>query len=287
MKRKKLFLLFSMFAVLFSLTACSDGQGHVDFAYTEPDIISASVSLAYNLQNVDDASRAYLNAEGDEVFKTGLSNFDTAKEECGSFQGYVSAADGSTIMIDFTEVDETQFLLFLSQVDAEVEEDGENVIVTLNAVYEKRNVALRFVYEEDTAYAYGGSSSPYQVKEITVAPEYTFGEKMGKAGANTLMGMGTVFVVLIFISIIIAQFERIAKGVTALSNKNEDADSKEEVKKTNKKSSGTAAKASSSEANPMDDTQLVAVITAAVMAASTASGGSDKLIVRSIRKAKR
>ena len=39
--------------------------------------------------------------------------------------------------------------------------------------------------------------------------------------------------------------------------------------------------------NLMDDAQLVAVITAAVMAANGSQGGSDKLVVRSIRKAKR
>lgn len=299
MKMKKIVLLFSMIAVLFSLTACSDGQGEVGFDYTDTDITLSSVMLAYNLQNMDAANKAYIEAEGEEVYQTALSNFETTKEECGDFKGYLSKEDGSSIMVDLASIDTSNeedvavLTQFLSLVDAKVEENGENVKVTLMAVYDKRNVELSFVYQEDSSYAYGGSSTPYKPSEITTTPDYTFGEKMGKAAANTLMGMGTVFIVLIFISLIIGQFEKVAKAITSVNaklsslwEKIKNRKNKEETETVtvNEQVPVPAAMAAS---NPMEDAQLVAVITAAVAAANSSSGGSDKLVVRSIRKAKR
>lgn len=302
MKMKKIVLLFSMIAVLFSLTACSDGQGEVGFDYTDTDITLSSVMLAYNLQNMDAANKAYIVAEGEEVYQTALSNFETTKEECGDFKGYLSKEDGSSIMVDLASIDTSneedvaELTQFLSLVDARVEEIGENVKVTLMAVYDKRNVELCFVYEEDPAYEYGGSNTPYKPNEITTTPDYTFGEKMGKAGANTLMGMGTVFIVLIFISLIIGQFEKVAKAITSVNTKlsslwekikNRKNEKEETVTETVTTKEGVPVPAAVKASNPMEDAQLVAVITAAVVAANSSAGGSDKLVVRSIRKAKR
>ena len=49
--------------------------------------------------------------------------------------------------------------------------------------------------------------------------ENSIGAKMASAGANTLMGMGTVFAVLIFISLIISCFKVIPKITEARANK--------------------------------------------------------------------
>ena len=302
MKMKKIVLLFSMIAVLFSVTGCSDGQGTVEFEYDNTNIIYSTVTNAYELENISDAYRAYLadsEEEMAEILLTGVSNFDNAKSECGSFEGY-RAKDGSSISFDLNKLntqDETEYVEaqtelynFLSLVDATIEEKGTNVVVTMTAVYEKRDVVYSFVYEENPAAAYsyqltGQSVSTFQVKEITATPEYTLGEKMSKAAANTLMGMGTVFIVLIFISFIIAQFEKINKIGVAIGNWWANRKNKEEVAEPEVAVAAPVVVAPV--VNPMDDTQLVAVITAAVTAANSAAGGSDKLIVRSIRKAKR
>ena len=69
------------------------------------------------------------------------------------------------------------------------------------------------------------------------------------------------------------------------NRKNKSEDSNADVYTTTKVVS--TPETAPTAANPMDDAQLVAVITAAVVAASTAAGGTDKLIVRSIKKAKR
>ncbi len=296
MKMKKFVLLFSMIAVFFSLTACSSGQKDVTFDYTSTDIVSDTVYQAYQMQNVSDAYRAYLADSDDpmaEVLLTGISNFDNAKTDCGEFKGYRSKEDGSTIMYDFSRLNDMEdesaqddFLTFIGMLDYSIEENNGDVIVDVKAVYDKYDVEYSFVYEENSAYAYsyeltGQSVSPYQVKEITATPEYSFGEIMGKAAANTLMGMGTVFIVLIFISIIIAQFSKINALLTKMTSGKKDTEVQTSAP------APVAAAAPVVSENPMDDAQLVAVITAAIAAANEAAGGTDSLVVRSIRKAKR
>lgn len=304
MKMKKLFLLFSMITVLFSMTACSDGQGDVTFAYTDNEVILTSVGYTETFQNIGDKDRAYVENEGSEAYQTALANFDTTKEECGEFSGYRAKAEkkeekkgiwakivrffvkernykgrdeaDSLVTIDLMDVkSQEEVVTFLSKAYAEVEENGENVVVTMMAAYEKRDVELKFVYEADPASAYTDGAAAFKLTELTATPEYTMAEKMKKAGSNTLMGMGTVFAVLIFISLIIGQFERISKIGT---------------KKAEKTGSETASAAKTVQpvaANLTDDKQLMAVITAAIMAANGNAGSSDRLIVRSIKKAKR
>ena len=100
---------------------------------------------------------------------------------------------------------------------------------------------------------------------------------MTQAVANTLMGMGTVFAVLIFIALIISSFSLINK----YQNKANDV-----PKVVTKPAEVPVPK---QESNPLDDAQLVAVITAAIYAACAEAGtavSKDSLIVRSIRRVK-
>lgn len=304
MKMKKIVLLFSMIAVLFSLTGCSDGQEKVDFEYTSTNIVGDTLYQSYQFQNASDAYRAYL-ADSEEALAEallgGVNNFDTATEECGKFVGY-RLKDGDSKSFDFAALqvqDEAVYYAaiedlntLVANVESSIEESGNTVIVKVTAVHEYRDVIYTYIYERNPAYdyaqeLYNQSVATYQIKEVTAAPNYSFGEKMSKAAMNTLMGMGTVFIVLIFISFIIAQFEKINKASIAISNwwaNRKNKKGEDEVVET---APTPVAAAPVAVANPMDDSQLVAVITAAVVAASTASGGTDKLIVRSIRKAKR
>ena len=69
----------------------------------------------------------------------------------------------------------------------------------MNTVYEKRAMEFTLIADEDLN----------KVETISFSPVYTTGEKMAKAGMNTLMGMGVVFAVLIFISWLISMFKYI------------------------------------------------------------------------------
>ncbi len=303
MKMKKIVLLFSMIAVLFSMTGCSDGQEKVDFEYTQTDIIGDTLYQSYQFQNAGDAYRAYLADSEEELAAAllgGINNFDTVTEECGDFVGYRSK-DGDSIEFDFAALQSQDDTIYyaaiealnelVANVDATVEESGNTVVVEVTAIHESRDVIYTFVYENNPTYAYAyemyqQSVASYQVKEVTASPNYSLGEKMEKAAYNTLMGMGTVFIVLIFIAFVIGQFEKINKISTAVGNwwanrKNKEVETETAV------ASVQAPVTPVTTTNPMDDGQLVAVITAAVVAANTAAGGSDKLIVRSIKKAKR
>ena len=110
-----------------------------------------------------------------------------------------------------------------------------------------------------------------------------FGGKMESALLNTIIGMGTVFVVLIFISCLIGMFKIIPKiqakmekrqeedfnVVTAIDNTVSQIVEQEELEEL------------------VDDGELVAVITAAIMASMASNGEevpADGLIVRSIKR---
>ncbi len=100
------------------------------------------------------------------------------------------------------------------------------------------------------------------------------GEAMAKAGLNTLIGMGTVFVVLILISMIINGFAVIPKLQKAFSKK---ADEGQSVKEN----AAPAVQAEEPAVDETDDLELVAVIAAAV-AASEGAASTDGFVVRSI-----
>lgn len=97
---------------------------------------------------------------------------------------------------------------------------------------------------------------------------------------NTVMGMGTVFVVLIFISLIISLFVYIPAAQEKLRSvfghsKEENIAEEETVPEIPE------------EENLMNDEELVAVLMAAIAASSEGAVSADKLIVRSVRRVKR
>ncbi len=100
------------------------------------------------------------------------------------------------------------------------------------------------------------------------------GEAMARAGLNTLIGMGTVFVVLILISMIINGFAVIPKLQKAFSKK---ADEGQSVKEN----AAPAVQAEEPAVDETDDLELVAVIAAAI-AASEGAASTDGFVVRSI-----
>lgn len=106
-----------------------------------------------------------------------------------------------------------------------------------------------------------------------------------RALLNTVMGMGTVFVVLIFISFIISLFKYIPAIQEKFSKKN--AQPVPESKPAPAKAPVIVEEEEEEEL--VDDAQLVAVITAAIMAScqTTNAISADKLVVKSIRRARK
>lgn len=113
------------------------------------------------------------------------------------------------------------------------------------------------------------------LKSCALNLDQSMGELMAKAAMDTLMGMMTVFAVLILISIIIWAMGGIPKLQAKLAKKPE---SKKEESIDN-----TIAQIVEKEESTEDDTELVAVIAAAI-AAYEGSQSTDGFVVRSIRK---
>ena len=124
----------------------------------------------------------------------------------------------------------------------------------------------------------GGQLTPTGIAFSTVeSHEKTMGEKMSGAALNTLIGLVTVFAILIVISFIISLFRYIPDIQAKFAKKKDEPEKFAAVENVTSQIEAKEELA--------DDTELVAVITAAI-AASTGTS-SDGFVVRSIRKSKR
>ena len=148
-----------------------------------------------------------------------------------------------------------------------VDEDG---VMTIDAEIKasKRDADIEFILEYSVTEGFAATS-------VTTTPRFTFGELMTKAGLNTLMGMGTVFAVLILIAVLISCFNLIPKIQAAFSKKD---------KKAEAAADNAVAQIVENEAvQEEDDLELIAVIAAAI-AASEGASSTDGYVVRSIRR---
>lgn len=107
-----------------------------------------------------------------------------------------------------------------------------------------------------------------------------------RALLNTVMGMGTVFIVLIFISFIISLFKYIPAIQEKFSKKSAQP---APASKPAPAKAPVIVEEEEEEEELVDDAQLVAVITAAIMAScqTTNAVSADKLVVKSIRRARK
>ena len=158
----------------------------------------------------------------------------------------------------------------------------------------------------DTFLAKAYNERPYEAIDCEVSAVYSKKELITQAGKNTAIGMGVVFTVLIFISFIISLLKYLPllfdaeirrtkaekkAAESAAKKQTEDliiSSSKTSVDddaQTDKLTSDVGSK------DLMNDSELVAVITAAIYAASAGAvrgpaytASNDKLVVRSIRR---
>ena len=148
--------------------------------------------------------------------------------------------------------------------DYELTVKSSSATLTVPFKGETRDGDLEFTFDEKM-----------NMDSITVNGHYGMAEILKKAGLNTLLGMGTVFVVLIFISFIISLF----KFIPAIQNKF----SKKPPAET-KKETSAAAPAPVEVVPATDDSELIAVISAAIAASEGTS--TDGFVVRSIKRRK-
>ena len=256
---KKFLALICMITCIFGLTACGNEEALNQYeqekvAYAEQMAAQAIVPFLAEA-NIDDYSiytaeeiayvvgQSYsLNVDGNAIISA-ITSFDTALENIGA----ITAIGEASAVID-----------------------DDTIIVTVPVTGEKKNANAEVILSNDMF---------MMLQSAALNEESTMGDAMARAGLNTLIGMGTVFVVLILISFIISLFGYIPKIQAALDKK--------------KASASEAPKAAPAPAAPApvveevvdysDDLELVAVIAAAI-AAYEGETSTDGFVVRSIRK---
>ena len=181
-----------------------------------------------------------ISVEG-EAFTKGLESFITARKEMGE-------------------------LVSIGEVTSSVKDD--EILVYVDVTGELKDGQVELIFSNDyTA----------KLKSCTLNVDATFGDLMTKAALNTLLGMGSVFAVLILIMFIIYAFGLIPKFQKMFSKK-------EEAPKEAK--APVAAPVVEEVYEEADDYALVAVIAAAI-AAYEGQTSTDGFVVRSIKKSRR
>ena len=254
---KKFKLILCALVCVLGLTACGSEDKVLD-PQVAAELEQRTAEITTNFLDAFDAEAAEeLTSYGDEYMEYIMSNYFQYK---ANGYGLINAfTSWNSAKVDMGE------LVSISGATANYDDQGSDIIVTLDIVGSKRTAQIEAVYEDDLYHT---------LNSITTNINWTFGEKMAKAGLNTLMGMGTVFVVLILISLIISLFKFIPNIQAAFSK--EKKDTKVEAVEN------TIAQIVEKE-EQTDDLELIAVITAAIAASGT-SGSSDDFIVRSIRR---
>ena len=138
--------------------------------------------------------------------------------------------------------------------------------------YEDGNYVVKLYYSGTLGkaeFAIGISEETNNLVAVSFLPRYSLAEKMEKAALNTILGMGTVFIILIFISFLENKLKskKNAKPVV-----NDIVENSEPQNTENHESL-------------VDDLELIAVITAAI--AEFSNTDASNLIVRSIKRVKR
>ena len=240
---KKLLLVLGMITCMAGLSACGQEAKDysADYQVTQEMVVAYVEQEVSGMDNiVAQGAQAYV-AE-DAVMSNAVAGWESALADMGDYQS-------------------------IGNVTYIVNEDG---VMTIDAEIKaaKRDADIRFILEYSVTEGFKATS-------VTTTPRFTFGETMTKAGLNTLMGMGTVFTVLILIALLISCFNFIPKIQAAFSKKDKKAETAAD--------NAVAQIVENETVQEEDDLELVAVIAAAI-AASEGAASTDGYVVRSIRR---
>lgn len=237
-----------MLVFVMGLAGCSGDKKGTE--YSQENLEQVSEFLINNfsqmseeqLQSFFDYSEFSLNytlmntglpVDGD-VFKNAIDSWLGAMNECGEYKGHG---------------------------DYDLEVKGSSAVLSAPAQFADRDATIEFVFNEDS-----------KLEALTVNGKYSTGEILEKAGLNTVLGMGTVFAVLIFMAWLIS----LMKYIPVIAEKFSKKAAKEETP------AAAAPVVAWEEEELSDDLELVAVISAAIAAAEGTS--ADGFVVRSIKK---
>ena len=223
----------------FSMAACgkeeedSSAKDQAQFEMIQSDLEMGAEGLTETLTSLTEAERETYKESQDTFTVAAVEAWEDVADEVGALEEIKSVTSENT---------------------------EENYTAVVLAECEKEDVEFTYTYDKTT----GAATS------IAVNVQYSLATNMERAGLNTLMGMGIVFLVLIFLSFLISLFKFVNRP----------------EKKTEAPAPAPAAEpVAAVEEDLTDDLELVAVITAAIAASEETSG--DGFVVRSIKKVNR
>ena len=330
---KKSLLLCMLLSFLFALSGCGDKEA-LYFDVDRDSMIKTTKDIIQTYRQTNEIQQDYFLHDGNELEKTAVNGF-LAAESTDHVGSYIGLKDDSTIEIkngangkvncsvychyehrdvkvtvSYTQNRkyELEKQLYYQQLSAQAQQYGMDIGQFVMQMY-GNNPDYDFTSVDaflDSFLWVNNKESLYIPQECEVSAVYSKKELIGQGGKNTIIGMGVVFCVLIFISFIISLLkylpllfdaemrkqkaekkaaEEAAKKkteATIIANKNEP-EVKKEVQSTENK-----------DENLVNDAELVAVITAAIYAATgdvvrgpAYTASNDKLVVRSIRRVRK
>ena len=248
-----------MLAVVFALAGCSGQDSGVE--YDEAVIGEATEFLVSYCSTVDDATVEQWNSLSDEQLEIQMAQ-----------SGYPFTADSFLGSMDAWKAGVEECGAYLGHDEFTYEATQTQLSATTTAQFEDRDADLEIIYKADVR-------GNLHLDSLTVSGKYTMGEILGKAGLNTLLGMGTVFVVLIIISVIISLLKYIPKFLESFSRKEKPQAAPAAVPAP---AAAPAPAPAQEEEELAGDEELVAVMAAAIAAAEEIP--ADGFVVRSIRR---
>lgn len=255
--KKRIALALSMILMVLLLGACGTDPTTVDYnGHSYEDLQSESSSNVARVQAIVsflEQNQYTADMVDQETIDALNSNYGVTQAEGEASQKWMEITDEFGA---FKKVKDNSF---------EVTKSGKTLTTDVTLKFEKKDVDFQVVYDYYSM----------DITGITVEPNYSTMEKMSKAALNTVISMAVVFCVLILISLLISCFKifpylekkKAAKAAAAVAGDVEEQ---------------TTETVAVEEPQVADDTELVAVIAAAI-AAGTGTSTSD-FVVRSINR---
>lgn len=241
---KRLSIALMMLVFVMSLTACSSGEA-------EESVVDSTIveTLAASCESV-------------------MMTLPELTEE--DIQAFLASGDAFTIAATNAWLDNREDLgPFVEMAGSTVEEDGDMYILTSHVVFSENNATVIMNFDSTGVPTY-----------MSMEVNYSLGESMRQAGLNTLMGMGTVFAVLIFLVFIIGSLKYV--GIALEGGNKKETGHAPAQKPVNDEEVLAVIAAAVAAQELVDDKELAAVVAAAIAAYENTS--TDSFVVRSIRR---
>ncbi|HIX30342.1 MAG TPA: OadG family protein [Candidatus Blautia stercoravium] len=244
---KKIGSLVSIGVLVFSLSACGQTKDEIN-STVQNNLYQTTVATVQSLVQYDKDTMEQSMEENpnmDDFTKNAFVSWGDSSKELGAFK-------------EFKE----------TTPEKAVKKDGNQYVITLQAEFENRDATVEMVYD-----------GKLNAESVGFSANYTMGEKMESAVMNAIVGLATVFIMLIFLSFVISLMKYVPKLEAALTKKKGSQAAPAPVPVPVQEALPEA------EEELADDGALVAVIAAAIAAAENTS--TDSFVVRSIRKSKK